>query len=56
MTARSKNANTPETDRELLVPHIVTLDDGITQIEVEATDPLDAIQIVRARLAKGECQ
>jgi len=50
MQARVKYSNTPESDRRPTVPHIVTLDDGI-EIEVEATDPLDAIQ--RARKATG---
>lgn len=49
MSARTKYANTPESDRAYWVVHVVKLSDGSTR-EVVATDPPDAIRMVELEL------
>ena len=50
-SARVKYANTPESDLQLRVMHLVTLSDG-SVVEVSATDPMNAIDIANARLPR----
>ena len=48
ITAQVKNPNTPESDKEIRVWHIVTSDDGVEH-EIYAKDPMDAIDMYKAR-------
>lgn len=50
--ARVKFPNTPDSDKQLRVLHVVTLDDEST-VEVWATDPIDAIDIANANCEAG---
>ena len=50
--ARVKFPNTPDSDKQFRVLHVVTLDDGST-VEIWATDPLDAIEEVNANIQAG---
>lgn len=46
MQAGVKYPNTPESDRMEMVMHVVTLDSG-NEVDIMATDPMDAIERVR---------
>lgn len=48
MTAKVKHPNTPMSDRQTMVAHIVTMDDG-TEVEVNATDPMQAMEKAQAQ-------
>jgi hypothetical protein len=48
-SAWTKHPNTPETDMQLRVLHVVNLSDGKT-VEVMAIDPMDAIDKVNKML------
>lgn len=48
MMAETKYPNTPESDRQARVCHVVTRGDGTT-VEVYATDPMEAIALVQRR-------
>lgn len=51
VSAHTKNRNTPESDRDAYVMHVVNISDGST-LEVMASDPLSAIDQVNRVLAK----
>lgn len=51
MSARTKYANTKESDRVYRVVCVVNLSDG-REMDVVATDPLDAIRQVESQLNK----
>ncbi len=53
MSARTKYANTAESDRVYRVVCVVKLSDG-REMDVVATDPLDAIRQVEMQLRKGQ--
>ena len=49
ISASTSKTNTPESDRQPRVWHTVHLSDG-TEEEVYATDPMDAIEMMRNKL------
>lgn len=51
ISAKVKFRNTPDSDLLQYIPCIVTMSDG-SLMEIEATDPLDAIKRVNFLLAK----
>jgi hypothetical protein len=53
MSAWTKYANTQESDRVYRVVCVVKVSDG-REMDVVATDPLDAIQQVEMQLQKGQ--
>jgi hypothetical protein len=52
-SAKTKFRNTPDSDEELEVLHVVTLSNG-ESIEIMATDPMDAIQRVNQQLRRKQ--